>query len=297
MDTKSISLDIDGHAVNVIQGTTILDACASAGVKIPSLCRLEGVSSNASCGLCVVEVEGSRSLVRSCVQQAAEGMKVKTMSARVTEARRTILELLLANHPADCLACLRDGTCELQAQAERLGVRRGAYQRTRKSPQLDDVGDAIVRDNDKCILCGRCIAVCRDVQGVQAIDFVGRGLRTRVAPFRDAALSESACVSCGQCTLVCPTGALTERDETDLVMDVLNDPEKIVVVQTAPAIRMSLGEALGLKPGSLVTGKWRRPCAGSASTGFSTPSSPPTSPSWRKATSSCSGSGNPASCP
>jgi iron-only hydrogenase group A len=255
MDNKDISMSVDGRSVSVSAGVTILDACAAAGVKIPTLCRLEGVSSNASCGLCVVEVEGAKSLVRSCVQAATPGMKVQTMSARVIEARRTILELLLANHPADCLACLRDGTCELQAQAERLGVRRGAYVRTRKSPEIDDSGDAILRDNDKCILCGRCIAVCSDMQGVQAIDFAGRGLRTRVAPFKDSGLSASVCVSCGQCTLVCPTGALTERDETDQVMAALADPDKVVIVQTAPAIRMSLGEALGLKSGSLVTGK------------------------------------------
>lgn len=255
MESKMLNVSVDGRPVSVPQGTTILDACGAAGVKVPTLCRLEGVCSNASCGICVVEVEGARSLVRSCVQLAGEGMKVKTMSARVIEARRTILELILANHPADCLACLRDGTCELQALAERLGVRRGAYPRTRKSPDVDDIGAAIMRDNDKCILCGRCIAVCRDVQGVQAIDFAGRGLRSRVAPFKDAPLSASVCVSCGQCTLVCPTGALTERDETDQVMAALADPERTVIVQTAPAIRMSLGEALGLPPGSLVTGK------------------------------------------
>jgi iron-only hydrogenase group A len=255
VETKNISLTIDGRTVNVKEGSTILQACQAAGVKVPSLCHLEGVSSNASCGVCVVEVEGAKSLLRSCVQAATPGMVVCTNSARVQESRRTIVELLLANHPADCLSCLRNQSCELQALAELLGVKRSAFPRTKKQVKADEAGPAVIRDNDKCILCGRCVAVCREVQGVSAIDFTGRGLRTRVAPFMDAALSSSVCVSCGQCTLVCPTGALTERDETDEVFAALADPDKVVVVQTAPAIRMSLGEALGMQPGALVTGK------------------------------------------
>ena len=255
MDNKPIQISINGRTVSVLPGTRILDACASAGIKVPSLCYLPEVSTNASCGVCVVEVEGAKSLVRSCVQKVAPGMVIKTNSARVQESRRTIVELLLANHPADCLACIRNGSCDLQDLAGQLGVRELPFPRTRKAAPKDDGGLAIIRDNDKCILCGRCVAVCRETQTVSAIDFMGRGIRTRVSTFMDRALSGSQCVSCGQCTLVCPTGALSERDETDEVFAALADPDRVVVVQTAPAIRMSLGEALGMPPGSLVTGQ------------------------------------------
>lgn len=253
--TKTINFTIDGRDVSVAAGTTILDACRASGVRIPTLCHLEGVSSNASCGLCVVEVEGAKSLIRSCVQAAAPGMKIQTSSARVMEARRTVIELLLANHPEDCLSCLRNGSCELQSMAELIGVRKKTYPRTKKAIPPDHVGWGVMRDNDKCILCGRCVAVCKEMQSVSAIDFVGRGVRSHIGSFLDSPLSESTCVSCGQCTVVCPTGALTERDETDEVFAALNDPELTVIVQTAPAIRVSLGEALGMPAGSLVTGK------------------------------------------
>ncbi len=255
MEQNTVHLTIDGRAVSVPAGTKILDACAAAGVRVPTLCHLPEVSSNASCGVCVVEVEGAKSLVRSCVQNAGPGMVIKTNSPRVQESRRTIVELLLANHPADCLSCARNGSCELQALSDQMGVRRLPFPRTRKKPGVDDAGWSLVRDNDKCILCGRCVAVCRETQTVSAIDFAGRGIRTRVASFMDRSLANSQCVSCGQCTVVCPTGALVERDETDEIFAALADPDRVVVVQTAPAIRASLGEALGMKPGSLVTGK------------------------------------------
>ncbi len=255
MEQNKVQLTIDGRAVSVPAGTKILDACASAGIRVPTLCHLPEVSSNASCGVCVVEVEGAKSLVRSCVQHVTPGMVIRTNSARVQESRRTIVELLLANHPADCLSCARNGSCELQALSDQMGVRRLPFPRTRKRPAVDEAGYALVRDNDKCILCGRCVAVCKEVQTVSAIDFAGRGIRTRVASFMDRSLANSQCVSCGQCTVVCPTGALTERDETDEVFAQIADPDRVVVVQTAPAIRASLGEALGMKTGSLVTGK------------------------------------------
>ncbi len=255
MEEKTVQLTIDGRSVSVPAGTRILDACAAAGIRVPTLCHLPEVSSNASCGVCVVEVEGAKSLIRSCVQNVAPGMVIKTNSPRVQESRRTVIELLLANHPADCLACARNGSCELQALAELLGVRNKPFPRTRKPPAPDTSGYAIVRDNDKCILCGRCVAVCREMQTVSAIDFAGRGIRTRVTSFLDRSLANSPCTACGQCTVVCPTGALTERDETDEIFAALADPDRVVVVQTAPAIRASLGEALGMPPGSLVTGK------------------------------------------
>ncbi|MBN2875675.1 MAG: iron hydrogenase small subunit [Spirochaetales bacterium] len=254
-ESSVVTLTVDGYDVSVAAGSTILDACRVAGVRVPTLCHLQGVCSNASCGICVVEVAGAKSLVRSCVRAAESGQKIRTGGPRVMEARRTVVELLLANHPEHCLSCLRSGSCELQALSELVGVRERTFPVTRKPGIADTSGWSIVRDNDKCILCGRCVAVCRDTQSVSAIEFTGRGIRTRIAPFMDRPLSESACVSCGQCTLVCPTGALTERDETDEVFAAIHDPSKTVIVQTAPAIRASLGEALGMPAGSLVTGK------------------------------------------
>jgi len=250
-----IVVTIDNRTVAVPAGTTILNACKSAGVTIPTLCHLEEVSSNASCGICVVEVEGAKSLVRSCVQTVTSGMKIHTATARVMRARKTVTELILANHPFECPTCLRSESCELQALAAQMGITEQHFPQTKKTVPTDFIGWGVMRDNNKCILCGRCVAVCREVQSVAAIDFAGRGIKTRIAPFMDKALSESVCVSCGQCTVVCPTGALTERDQTAEVFDVLHDPELTVVVQTAPAIRASLGEELGMKDGSLVTGK------------------------------------------
>jgi iron-only hydrogenase group A len=255
MSGKMIAITVDGASALVDPGSSLLEACAAAGAKVPTLCHLKDVSSNASCGLCVVEVEGAKSLVRACVGAVSEGMKVSTSSPRVMRARRNAVELLLANHPADCLTCARAGSCELQDAALTLGIREVRFPRTRKAPELDLSTDGLVRDNDKCILCGRCVAVCADVQGVSAISFSGRGIKTRIATFMDRGLASSACVQCGQCSVVCPTGAITEKDETEEVWRELADPGKTVVVQTAPAIRASLGEALGMAPGSLVTGK------------------------------------------
>ena len=256
---KNVTLKIDGREVSVREGASLLEACAAAGVRVPSLCLLPEVAANASCGVCVVEVAGARSLARACVHKAAQGMAVSTATERVASARRTAVELLLANHPDDCLSCARNGSCELQALAELMGVRRRRFPRTRKlrseAERIDATSAALSRDEDKCVLCGRCVAVCRDVQTVAAIDFVGRGSHTRVAPFMDRGMETSVCVGCGQCTLVCPTGALTEKDETEEVFRLLRDPLRTVVVQTAPAIRASLGEALGMETGALVTGK------------------------------------------
>jgi NADH-quinone oxidoreductase subunit G/NADP-reducing hydrogenase subunit HndD len=254
-DTTVITLTINGTEVSVPRGTSLLSACRKAGAFVPTLCHLEGVSSNASCGVCLVEVEGAKSLIRSCVQKVAPGMKVGTASPRVLRARRTAVELLLANHPQDCLTCSRSGSCELQALAEQVGIRELRFPRTRKKGAVDRSAAGIQRDNDKCVLCGRCVAVCREVQGVSAIDFVGRGSRTRIAAFMDRGVGKSVCIQCGQCSVVCPTGAIVERDETAAVWRLLADPSRTVVVQTAPAIRASLGEALGMAPGSLVTGK------------------------------------------
>ncbi|HUW42593.1 MAG TPA: NADH-dependent [FeFe] hydrogenase, group A6 [Rectinemataceae bacterium] len=255
MSDKMVTIFVDGHATSVDPSRNLLEACAQAGVNVPTLCYLKDVSANASCGVCVVEVEGAKSLVRSCVGRVSEGMKIATSSPRVMRARKNAVELLLANHPTDCLVCARNGSCELQSMAETLGVRTVRFPRTRKPAEIDESTDGIVRDNDKCILCGRCVAVCSEVQTVSAIQLAGRGIRTHVATFMDRGLGTSPCVQCGQCSVVCPTGAITERDETEAVWKALAQSGRTTIVQTAPAIRASLGEALGMSPGSLVTGK------------------------------------------
>jgi iron-only hydrogenase group A len=255
MSGKMIAITVDGASALVDSGSSLLEACAAAGAKVPTLCHLKDISTNASCGVCVVEVEGAKSLVRACVGAVAEGMKVSTSSPRVMRARRSAVELLLANHPADCLTCARSGSCELQEAAQTLGIRTLRFGRTRPAPELDLSTDGLVRDNDKCILCGRCVAVCSEVQGVSAIGFAGRGNRTKISTFMDRGLGSSPCVQCGQCSVVCPTGAITEKDETEEVWRSLANDGETVIVQTAPAIRASLGEALGMAPGTLVTGK------------------------------------------
>jgi len=255
MDTKTISLTINGTSYQVPDNLTILDACSRAGIKIPTLCYLPDVSRNSSCGICVVEVKGARSLLRACSTCVRENMSIITHSSRVREARKTNIELLLANHPPDCLSCLRNQSCELQALAAELGVKERPFARTKKEEPWDTTSPSIVRDPNKCILCGRCVAVCANVQTVEAIAVSRRGIKSRVSTYQDKGLGNVACVNCGQCVMVCPTGALVERDDTERVFAELANPDKLVVVQTAPAIRAGLGEALGMDPGSLVTGQ------------------------------------------
>lgn len=255
MQTQTITINVDGQNVNVDANENLIAACAAAGASIPTLCHMKDISSNASCGVCVVEVEGAKALVRACVQKPSAGMKIHTSSARVLNARKIAVELLLANHPSDCLSCIRSGTCELRTLSETLGVRASHYPKLKKFPLPDTSSEGLVRDDAKCILCGRCIAVCAETQTVHAIAFTGRGARTRVATFMDRGLAKSSCVQCGQCSVVCPTAAIAEKDQSQEVMTALAAPELSLVVQTAPAIRASLGEALGMPPGSLVTGK------------------------------------------
>ncbi|WP_027717485.1 NADH-dependent [FeFe] hydrogenase, group A6 [Desulfovirgula thermocuniculi] len=250
-----INITIDGRPVQVPPGTTILEAARKAGVKIPTLCYLEELSVIGACRLCLVQVEGARTLVAACVAQAGEGMVVHTNTPAVRQARRVNLELILSNHPRECLTCLRNTNCELQRLAAELGVDQVRFEGEMSPYGVDDSSPALVRDPRKCVLCRRCVAVCSEVQGVSAIAVQERGFDTVVAPAFLAPLGEVSCVNCGQCSLVCPTAAIHERDQTAEVWAALADPEKHVVVQTAPAVRVSVGEMFGLEPGSIVTGK------------------------------------------
>ncbi|WP_338823489.1 NADP-reducing hydrogenase subunit HndD [Moorella humiferrea] len=252
---STVKLTIDNIPVEVEAGTTILKAAEKAGIHIPTLCYLEGINEIGACRVCVVEVEGARTLMASCVAPVAEGMVVKTNSPRVRMARRLNVELLLSNHKMECPTCIRNLNCELQSLAQELGIRQVRFEGKRSEYPIDDSTPAIIREPDKCILCRRCVAVCEKVQGVKAIAPIGRGFDTVIAPAFQDKLLNIPCVECGQCTLVCPVGALYEKDYTNEVWAALADPEKFVVVQTAPATRVSIGQEFGLPPGSINTGQ------------------------------------------
>jgi iron-only hydrogenase group A len=253
---ETVSITIDGWPYTVPAGITILQACRESGIEVPALCYMEGLVADAACSLCVVEVKGARTLTRSCVNLVFEGMAILTRSERVREARKTNLELILANHPQDCFTCDRNQNCELRTLAFDLGVRETPYAATRRLDRpVDDSSDSIIRDPNKCILCKRCVAVCAKVQGVHAIDQMNRGQNTVVSTFGNNGLAHAYCINCGQCVMVCPTGALVEKSEVAAVWRALADPKKTVVVQTAPAVRVAIGEAFGFPQGTPVTGK------------------------------------------
>jgi len=236
-------------------GETILQVAEREGLKIPTLCYLKGLSPTGSCRICVVEVEGQANLTPSCAFPVYDGMRVQTNSERVRRARKTIIELLIANHPQDCLACVRNGNCSLQSLAAEYGVRSFRYTGERRLGKLDIASPSIERDPDKCILCGRCVRICHEVQSVGAIDIANRGFNSIVMPEFDHSLNTSACVYCGQCVVNCPVGALREKSNEKITWNAINDPDKIVVAQIAPAVRVALGEEFGMEPGSIVTGK------------------------------------------
>jgi NADH-quinone oxidoreductase subunit G/NADP-reducing hydrogenase subunit HndD len=248
-------MEINGSQVKANEGKTVLETCRANGLRLPALCHMEGFSPTGACRLCVVEIDGQRGLTPSCATAVAEGMKVKTHSHRVLKARKTVVELLLAGHPDDCLYCSRNGTCELQGLARELGVGDRRFAGAKNSFALDVSSPSIVRDPDKCILCGRCVRVCDEVQGVGAIDFIGRGCTARVGTAFGRGLNVSTCINCGQCVTVCPTGALREQDSSAEVEKALSDPQLVCMVQHAPAVSVTIGEELGLKSGSDVDGK------------------------------------------
>lgn len=255
----TIKLIIDNKTVEVEKGTTILKAARTAGIDIPTLCHFEmcdmGIENRpGGCRICVVDVEGRKNLAPSCATEAMDGMVVKTNNVRVLNARRTVLKLLISDHPFDCLVCAKSGNCELQNLAIKFGIRDIPYQ-GEKSTYRKDTSPSIIRDIDKCIMCRRCEMMCNEVQTVGALSAVNRGFKAVVAPAFEMDLEKSPCTYCGQCVSVCPTGALTEVDHSNDVLRALSDKKKTVIIQTAPAVRAALGEEFGLEPGTSVTGK------------------------------------------
>ncbi|MBE6753877.1 MAG: 2Fe-2S iron-sulfur cluster binding domain-containing protein, partial [Ruminococcaceae bacterium] len=250
-----VNVKINGVSYAVPEGSTILEAARYAGIDIPTLCYLKGINEIGACRMCVVEVKGARSLVAACVYPVNEGIEITTNSKKVIESRRMTLELLLSNHERKCLSCDRSGNCELQKLSNDLGVSDEArFDGSKPETEVDDSAPHLIRDNAKCVLCRRCVGACKN-QYVSVIGANARGFDTSIGSAFEAKLNDVACVSCGQCIVACPTGALRERDETDKVIDALADPSKHVVVQVAPAVRATLGECFGDAPGTLVTGK------------------------------------------
>ncbi len=256
---NTITLTIDNKTIEVKKGTSILEAAAEVGIEIPTLCHMKLHDLNienkpGGCRICVVEVEGRRNLAPACCTDAHDGMEISTHSLRVVNARRTVMELILSDHPFECLICAKSGNCDLQDMAHQLGIREVHY-KGEQSHYRADTSPAIIREIDKCIMCRRCETMCNDVQTVGVLSAINRGFNSVVSPAFEMNLDHSECTYCGQCVAVCPTGALTEVDETGKVIRALADPTKTVVVQTAPAVRAALGEEFGLEPGTLVTGK------------------------------------------
>ena len=246
MTKKHITLQVDHHSITVPQGSTILDAAHAIGIDIPTLCHfnLKGTcvkNSPASCRVCVVEVEGRRNLAPACATPCTEGMVIHTSTLRVQRARQMVVELILSDHPNDCLTCPKSGNCELQNLAVRFNIRELPFRGSEQSPRKREITSSIVRNMDKCIYCRRCESVCNDVQTVGALGAVGRGFNTTIAPAFDKPMAQSECTYCGQCVAVCPVGALTEHDHTNRLLEDLENPDKVVIVQTGAGVRVGVG--------------------------------------------------------
>lgn len=250
-----VKLTIDGLEVVADSNQTILEVAKKAKIDIPTLCFLKGINEPASCRICVVEIEGLKKLMTSCTTKVREGMVVKTNSSRVINARKKVMELLLSNHNKNCLNCPKNLKCYFQSLCEKFGVNTEKYAGETSFSLIDDSNHAIVRDDSKCILCGKCISVCAKRQGCSAITKINRGFDTKIGTAFDRPLQESTCVGCGQCVLVCPTGALTQKTEIHEVLDILDEKDIIKVAQVAPAVRVSIGEEFGEPIGSFAEGK------------------------------------------
>ena len=250
-----IHLTVQGIDVEVAEGTTVLEAARIAGIKVPTLCYHPDLKPFGSCGLCICKQEGSRKIIRACSTPAAEGMKIITHDQDLYEVRRTILELTMSTHPSSCLLCTKNNKCELQKLAIEYGVREQPFEIRLAEDRKDRSTGAIVLDPEKCIKCGRCVQVCQGLQGVYALEFIGRGDKTTMSPAASLPLNDSPCIKCGQCVTHCPVGAIYEQDHTALAMSAIADPDKVVAVQIAPAVRVAIGEEFGLKPGAVSTKK------------------------------------------
>ncbi|MDR2900512.1 MAG: (2Fe-2S)-binding protein, partial [Treponema sp.] len=250
-----VNLKINGMPIQVEEGTSILEAAKQANIKIPTLCYNPDLPAWAACGICIVRLEGSPKMVRACVAAVSEGINVITHDAEISAVRKTVLELILSNHPDDCLQCPRSGSCELQTLAAEFGIREAAFPKVLKGLKVDDSNPSIILNPEKCIRCGRCVKVCQEVQNVWALEFNGRGIKGQIGAAAGTPLGESPCIKCGQCAAHCPVGAIYENDETQKVWKGLYDAELHSVVQIAPAVRVALGEEFGLKPGTILTKK------------------------------------------
>lgn len=250
-----MKITVNNTIVKAKEGQTILEVLKENGIKVPTLCHMDGLFPSGACRMCVVELADSGKLVPSCATGIQDGMSVLSHSPKVLNARKTITELLLANHPDDCLYCEKNEACELQDLSVQLGVKERHYSTRKKELPVDRSSASIIRDPDKCILCGRCVRMCEEIQDVSAIDFTGRGSSAMVGPAFNQGLNVSTCINCGQCINVCPTGALTEQNHIKEVLQALQDPEKTVIIQHAPAISVTLGEYYGYKPGNDVAGR------------------------------------------
>ncbi|MEG0592931.1 MAG: NADH-dependent [FeFe] hydrogenase, group A6, partial [Coprobacillus sp.] len=252
---SKIKLTINNREVEAYEGKTILEVARENGIHIPTLCYLKDFTGSGACRVCQVEVEGVKNLCASCVYPVREGMVVKTNSMRALDARRRVVELIVSNHSKDCLSCIRNTNCELQRLCQELGVREDAFKGGKTDATFDEVSPGVVRNTAKCILCGRCVAACQKLQGIGVLGYMDRGFKTKVGPVFDRSLNDVNCIQCGQCINVCPVGALQEKEEIHDVIEALNNPNMHVVVQTAPAVRASLGEEFGMPIGTRVTGK------------------------------------------
>ena len=255
MEEKMINLTIDDQKISVPKGTTILQAAKQAGIDIPTLCFLKEINEVGDCRMCIVEVEGRKGFATSCIQTVEEGMVVHTHTPNVLEARHVILDLIISNHSKDCLTCTRSGNCELQSLATKFNVLQVEFEGERTEHEIDDLSPSIVRDFNKCILCRRCVAACKNVQKIGAIDCINRGFESCISTVGDHSLNDVNCTFCGQCIEACPTGALHEKETINDVWTKLKDPDSIAIVQTAPAVRVALGEEFGMEIGINVTGK------------------------------------------
>lgn len=252
---SKIKITINNREVEAYEGQTVLEAAKNNGIHIPTLCYLKDVTGTGACRVCQVELEGAKTLCAACVYPVRDGMVIKTNSQRALDARRRVVELIVSNHSKDCLSCIRNTNCELQRLCQELGVREDAFAGEKSEPTFDTVSPGIVRNTSKCVLCGRCVETCTKVQGLGVLGYMNRGFKTKVAPIYDKSFDDVNCMQCGQCINVCPVGALHEKEEIHYVIEALNDPQKHVVVQTAPAVRGALGEEFGMPIGTRVTGK------------------------------------------